>query len=70
MSILPMGPRRDQAVQIEPCPDGPVLVRGAEVVLDADGEEHEVTRPVVALCTCGRTQSKPFCDGTHKFVRG
>jgi CDGSH-type Zn-finger protein len=60
---------RPQPVQVEPCPDGPVLVRGAETVLDADGEEHAVTRPVVALCTCSRSQRLPWCDGTHKFVR-
>ncbi|HET8561726.1 MAG TPA: CDGSH iron-sulfur domain-containing protein [Marmoricola sp.] len=56
-------------VQVERCPDGPVLVRGAGTVVDSDGEEHEVTRPVVALCTCGRSQRTPWCDGTHKFVR-
>lgn len=64
-----MRAHRDDPVQVETCPDGPVLVRGAEVVLDSDGHEHEVTRPVVALCTCGRTQRDPWCDGTHKFVR-
>jgi len=64
-----MRPNSGGPVQVEPCPDGPILVRGAEFVLDADGAEHEVTRPVVALCTCGRSQREPWCDGTHKFVR-
>jgi CDGSH-type Zn-finger protein len=61
--------RQGESVQVERCPDGPVLIRGAEVVMGADGREHEVTRPVVALCTCGRSQREPWCDGTHKFVR-
>lgn len=56
-------------VQATPCPGGPLLLRGAEVVLDAEGEEHAVTRPVVALCTCDLSQRKPWCDGTHKLAR-
>ena len=49
--------------------DGPVLVRGADVVVTDDGLEHEVTRPVVAVCTCRRSQRMPWCDSTHKAVR-
>ena len=51
------------------CPDGPALIRGASRVIDVDGEPHEVTRPVVALCMCGRSSRAPFCDGTHKSLR-
>ena len=36
---------------------------------DDDGTEHEVNRPVVALCTCGRSSLTPWCDGTHQVVR-
>jgi len=56
-------------VRVTPCPNGPVLVRGADVVLDEEGVEHPVTRPVVALCTCDRSSRKPWCDGTHKALR-
>jgi CDGSH-type Zn-finger protein len=56
-------------IRVTPCPHGPVLVRGADVVLDEDGAEHPVTRPVVALCTCDRSSRKPWCDGTHKALR-
>jgi CDGSH-type Zn-finger protein len=49
--------------------EGPVLVRHADVVVTDDGREHEVTRPVVALCTCERSQRMPWCDSTHKSVR-
>jgi CDGSH-type Zn-finger protein len=36
-------------------------------IVDADGGvfEFDATRPV-ALCRCGRSQTKPFCDATHK----
>ncbi len=48
--------------------DGPALVRGARVVRDQEGNEHEVQRPLVALCMCGRSGIRPWCDGTHKFL--
>ena len=56
-------------VEVTPCPDGPLLVRGADAVLAADGERHATTRPVVAVCVCEKSQRLPWCDGTHKVVR-
>ena len=57
-----------KAVVVRPCGDGPLLVRGADVVEDAHGTAHPVTRPVVAVCTCEKSQRLPWCDGTHKAV--
>ena len=51
------------------CPDGPFLVRGADEVVDEQGVRHPVTRPVVAVCACGRSSRAPWCDGTHKSIR-
>lgn len=53
-------------VEITLCPDGPLLVRGAITLLDADGEPVPSRRSTVALCRCGASAIKPFCDGTHK----
>jgi CDGSH-type Zn-finger protein len=50
------------------CPDGPMLLRGAESVQDADGVVHQVRRPVVALCRCEKSSRLPWCDGTHKVI--
>ena len=59
-----------RSVVVTPCGDGgPVLIRGADVVQDAAGKAHDVTRPVVAVCTCERSQRLPWCDGTHKSVQ-
>lgn len=50
------------------CPDGPLLVRGAQHIQDAEGQVHEVRRPVVALCRCEKSSRLPWCDGTHKVI--
>ena len=47
-------------------PDGPLLVRGSYRIVDASGKVVELTRRTVALCRCGRSSQKPWCDGTHK----
>ena len=57
------------AVQARLVPGGPLLVRGADCVVDAEGEEHEVTRPVVAVCACGKSSRLPWCDSTHKALQ-
>ena len=43
---------------------GPIWVRGGVQVIGADGHKYEV-RNRVALCRCGRSSNKPFCDGSH-----
>ena len=53
---------------IQPYSDGPYVVRGDFTLLDEDGEEIELHRASIALCRCGRSRMKPFCDGTHKLV--
>lgn len=55
-------------IDVRPCPRGPLLVRGADIVRDSEGKPHPVTRPVVAVCACGKSQRGPWCDGTHKVI--
>jgi CDGSH-type Zn-finger protein len=55
-------------VVVRKVPDGPLLIRGADTIRDENGEEHEVTRPVVAVCACGKSARKPWCDSTHKSI--
>ena len=45
--------------------NGPYLVRGPVLLLDAEGNEFRTERATVALCRCGGSMTKPFCDGTH-----
>jgi CDGSH-type Zn-finger protein len=58
----------ERPVTLTSCPDGPLLVRGADEVRDDQGVAHPVTRPVVALCRCDKSQRQPWCDGTHRAV--
>ena len=56
-------------VVITPYRDGPLLVRGPVRLTDQDGRAIELDRGTVALCRCGKSRTRPFCDGTHKVVR-
>lgn len=58
----------DSPTKITPYRNGPYLVRGPFAIVDQDGNEIAVKRRVVALCRCGRSQIRPFCDGTHKVI--
>lgn len=50
-------------------PNGPYVVEGDEVrVADWTGAEYAVTRRPIALCRCGASTTKPFCDGTHAKI--
>ena len=51
---------------IEERPNGPLFVRGRLKVRRQDGSVREDTR--VALCRCGQSANKPFCDGTHRRI--
>jgi CDGSH-type Zn-finger protein len=53
---------------ITPYRDGPLIVRGNFRLVDQDGAEIDPGRDTVALCRCGKSGIKPFCDGTHKLT--
>jgi CDGSH-type Zn-finger protein len=54
---------------ITPYRDGPLLVRGPVRIQNQEGEEIRIDREVVALCRCGKSRSRPLCDGTHKLIQ-
>ena len=52
---------------VEPQANGPLFVRGNLTFFDVNGEViRKETR--AALCRCGQSSNKPFCDGTHETV--
>jgi CDGSH-type Zn-finger protein len=58
----------DSGFTITPYRDGPYLIRGRFQIVDQDGNDIPVQRRTVALCRCGRSRIRPFCDGTHRLV--
>ena len=54
-----------ELVKIATLDDGPFLVNGTIELTDADGNSFHSERETVALCRCGASTTKPFCDGTH-----
>ena len=54
-------------VTITPSEDGPYLVSGPVRLTAPDG--REIAHPdQTALCRCGQSSNKPFCDGTHLTI--
>jgi CDGSH-type Zn-finger protein len=51
------------------CPDGPILVRGDFEIVTPSGAPVPRQRRTVALCRCGASAIKPYCDGTHKLIK-
>jgi uncharacterized Fe-S cluster protein YjdI len=57
----------EAVMTISPQPNGPLYVRGRVRIVGAHGEVvREDTR--IALCRCGHSENKPFCDGSHRRV--
>jgi CDGSH-type Zn-finger protein len=57
-------------VEIKTRENGPYKISGPVTLIDADGTEFELPddgRPL-ALCRCGGSTTKPFCDGTHSKI--
>ena len=61
-------PRPEPPVRVTPYRDGPYLLRGPFELVDQDGNVIKTGRRTIALCRCGRSQTRPFCDGTHKLI--
>lgn len=61
-----MGIEKNSNSSILPKPDGPLLVRNLEVLKNTKGEID--VKPTMALCRCGHSNNKPFCDGTHSKI--
>ncbi len=47
--------------------NGPFVIEGPVTVIDHLGNKFPIAadKPAVALCRCGQSSKRPFCDGTH-----
>ena len=48
--------------------NGPLVIEGKAKITDENGDVNETEGKMVALCRCGQSANKPFCDGSHKKV--
>jgi CDGSH-type Zn-finger protein len=57
-------------VEIKVRENGPYRVRGPIRLIDADGNEFDLAEQgeTIALCRCGASTTKPFCDKTHSRI--
>ncbi|HEY3025123.1 MAG TPA: CDGSH iron-sulfur domain-containing protein [Pyrinomonadaceae bacterium] len=55
-------------VTIRPMSNGPYIVEGDVDGLDTAGNKVTSQKPRLAVCRCGASSNKPFCDGTHSAI--
>lgn len=55
-------------VTIRPSKNGPLIVEGVVELFDTDGNKIPLDKIRIALCRCGASSNKPFCDGTHSQI--
>jgi CDGSH-type Zn-finger protein len=55
-------------VKIRALKNGPYMVEGQVELSDAGGNPIKVEKDRIALCRCGASTNKPFCDGTHSKI--
>jgi len=63
-SMAPISEETGQSLELSTVPKGPILFQGALEVVGADDGESQTGRKG-ALCRCGASSNKPYCDGSH-----
>ncbi len=53
-------------MRIQIIANGPALIQGPVEIIDQFGNKEEKTS-MFALCRCGASHSRPYCDGTHNY---
>lgn len=54
-----------EQTQITTLDNGPFLVKGEVNLTDAEGNSFQAEGESIALCRCGASTTRPFCDGAH-----
>lgn len=59
-----------EKVNVQFLKNGPILIQGDVTLKDAEGRDIELPSlgGSFALCRCGASKKKPFCDGEHKKI--
>ncbi len=56
-----------EVFEIKVAKNGPYLIPGNFTFTDAEGNTKNIDK-TIALCRCGHSANKPFCDGTHRKI--
>ena len=67
MAIRSEADERNARTTVRPEANGPYIIRNLRKLTNSKGETLNV-RPIVALCRCGGSNLKPYCDGTHARI--
>ncbi|KAA3610579.1 MAG: hypothetical protein DWQ05_21405 [Calditrichaeota bacterium] len=59
--------KMSQLIEINILKNGPIIIKGKNVIKDADDNVIKEGEKA-ALCRCGGSSNKPFCDGTHSKI--
>lgn len=62
-----MSTEKEVRLVIEPSENGPLLVKGFVNIRNSKGEDLS-GKKAMALCRCGGSKNKPYCDGTHREI--
>jgi CDGSH-type Zn-finger protein len=62
-----MSDQSNDKAAIEIMDDGPFIVKGLTTLKNSRGDKLQIEK-TAALCRCGSSSNKPFCDGMHKKV--
>jgi CDGSH-type Zn-finger protein len=55
-------------LEIKARKNGPYKIMGTFTYVDANGQKQTTTGSNIALCRCGHSTNKPFCDGAHRQI--
>ncbi len=66
-TLSPIKAEAATMLSVQISPNGPILIKTACSIIHSDGSE-ETKNGTTALCRCGASENKPFCDGTHKKI--
>jgi CDGSH-type Zn-finger protein len=69
-SLFQRNMKKETHMKIQLTKNGPIVIHGGSYISKTKGEEGSPTRETIgggtlALCRCGQSKRKPFCDGSH-----
>ena len=57
-----------EKAQVKVNDNGPLTIKGDFSLLDGEGNEFTIDKPMAAICRCGASANQPFCNGAHKSL--